>query len=84
MSDLIVNTVTAGDLSRQLPMRLQAMERCLLNPLFRCRSKNTSKLSVTGLYEGTSPVTEASNADMFPFDDVVMMLRKTLCEIQRP
>ena len=30
---------------------------CLLNRLFRCRSKNTSKLRVTGLCEGNSPVT---------------------------
>ena len=30
---------------------------CLLNRLFRCRSKKTSKLRVTGLYEGNSAVT---------------------------
>ena len=30
---------------------------CLLNCEFRRRSKNTSKLRVTGLYEGNSPVT---------------------------
>ena len=30
---------------------------CLLNRLFRRRSKKTSKLSVTGLCEGNSPVT---------------------------
>ena len=30
---------------------------CLLNCLFRRRSKKTSKLRVTGLYEGNSPVT---------------------------
>ena len=30
---------------------------CLLNRLFRCRSKKTSKLPVTGLCEGNSPVT---------------------------
>ena len=41
---------------------------CLLHRLFRCRSKKTSKLRVTGLYEGSSPVTgefptqRASNA----------------------
>ena len=28
---------------------------CLLNPLFRCRSKKTSKLRVTGLCAGNSP-----------------------------
>ena len=30
---------------------------CLLNRLFRCSSKNTPKLSVTGLCAGNSPVT---------------------------
>ena len=30
---------------------------CLLNRLFRCRSKKTSELCVTGLCEGNSPVT---------------------------
>ena len=30
---------------------------CLLNCLFNCRSKKTSKLRVTGLYEGNSSVT---------------------------
>ena len=51
---------------------------CLLNRLFRCRSKKTSKLRVTGLCAGNSPVTGefptqmASNAEMFPFDDVIM------------
>ena len=42
---------------------------CLLNRLFSCRSKKTSKLCVTGLCEGNSPVTgeyptqRASNAE---------------------
>ena len=42
---------------------------CLLNSLFRRRSKKTAKLRVTGLYEGNSPVTgeftaqRASNAE---------------------
>ena len=42
---------------------------CLLNRLFRCRSKKTSKLRITGLCEGNSPVTSefpaqrASNAE---------------------
>ena len=30
---------------------------CLLNRLFRCRSKKTSKHSITGLCEGNPPVT---------------------------
>ena len=51
---------------------------CLLNRLFRLRSKKTSKLRVTGLCAGNSPrpvnyphkwpVTRK----MFPFDDVIM------------
>ena len=38
---------------------------CLLNRLFGCRSKKTSKLRVTGLCAGNSPVTGqlASNAE---------------------
>ena len=48
--------------------------------LFRHRSKKTAKLRVTGLCEGNSPVTGefptqmASNAEMFPFDDVIMIM----------
>ena len=44
---------------------------CLLNPLFRSRSKKTSKLRVTALGAGNSPVTGefpsqmASNAEIF-------------------
>ena len=51
---------------------------CLLNHLLRRRSMKTSKLHVTGLCAGNSPVTgefpaqRASNAEMFPFDDVIM------------
>ena len=54
---------------------------CLLNRLFRHRSKKTSKLRVTGLCAGNSPgpvnfphkwpVTRK----MFPFDDVIMECR---------
>ena len=50
----------------------------LSNYLFRRRLKNTSKLRGTGLCDGNSPVTgefpsqKASNAEMFPFDDVIM------------
>ena len=52
---------------------------CLFNPLFRRRSKNTSKLRVTGLCVGNSPVIvkfleqRASNAENVPFDDIIMM-----------
>ena len=51
---------------------------CLLNRLFRRRSKITSKLCVTGLCAGNSPVTGefpaqmASDAEMFSLDDVIM------------
>ena len=33
------------------------LRHCLLNCLFRCRSKKTPKLRVTGLCEGNSPLT---------------------------
>ena len=51
---------------------------CLLNRLFRRRSKKTANLRVSGLCAGNSPVTGefpaemASNAEMLPFDDVGM------------
>ena len=52
---------------------------CLLNRLFRCRSKKTSKLRVTGLCAGNSPGPVNSphkrpvTRKMFPFDDVIML-----------
>ena len=52
---------------------------CWINRLFRCKLEKTSKLRVTGCCEGKSPVTgefptqKGSNAEMFPFDDVMMM-----------
>ena len=51
---------------------------CLLNRLFRPRSKKTSKLRVTGLCVGNSPGPVNSphkgpvTRKMFPFDDVIM------------
>ena len=49
---------------------------CLLNRLSRRRSKKTSKLRVTGLCEGNSPVNSPHKGPvtrkMFPFDDVIM------------
>ena len=51
---------------------------CILNRLFRHRPKKTLKLCVTDLCEGNSPVIgefpaqRASNAEIFPFDDVIM------------
>ena len=52
---------------------------CLLNRIFRRRSKKTSKIRVTGLCARNSPGTGgfpaqmASYAEMFPFDDVIMI-----------
>ena len=52
---------------------------CLLNCLFRRRSKKTSKLCITGLCEGNSLVTDEVPAKrpvtqkMFPFDDAFMI-----------
>ena len=49
---------------------------CLLNRLFRRRSKKTPKLRVTGLCVGNSPGTGELKwpvtRKMFPFDDVIM------------
>ena len=52
---------------------------CLLNRLFRRRSKKRSKPRVTGLFVGNSPVTGEFPAKkgtitrkMFPFNDVIM------------
>ena len=51
---------------------------CLTNRLFRRISKKTSKIRVTGLCEGNSPVTgefpaqSSSNTENVPFDDVIM------------
>ena len=52
---------------------------CLLNRLFRRRSKKTSNLRVTGLCFGNSPVNSLHKwpvtRKMFPFDDVIMLNR---------
>ena len=51
----------------------------LFNRLFKHKSKKISKLRVTGLCEGNSPVTgefphkEPVKGKMFPFDDVIML-----------
>ena len=53
---------------------------CLLNRLFRRRSKKTPKLRVTGLCVGNSPGPVNSphkgpvTRNMFPFDDVIMQI----------
>ena len=56
---------------------------CLLNRLFRLRSKKTSKLRVTSLCAGNSPGPVNSphkwpvTWKMFPFDDVIMPWQDT-------
>ena len=52
---------------------------CLLNSSFRCRSKKTSKLRVTGICAGNSPVSPVDSPHkwpvtrkMLPFDDIIM------------
>ena len=59
--------------------RLKSPTSRLFTQLFsRRRSQKTSKLRITGLCEGNSPVTgefptqRASNAEMLPCDDVIM------------
>ena len=53
---------------------------CLLNRIFRRRSKNTSKLRVAGVCKGSSPGPVNSphkgpvTRKMFPFDDVIMAI----------
>ena len=44
---------------------------CLLNRLFRCRSKKTAKLRVTGLCVGNSPVTGEFPAQMASYAENV-------------
>ena len=57
---------------------------CLLNRLFRRRSKKTSKPGVTGLGEGTGefPSQRASNAKMFPFDEVIMSYNQNILRMK--
>ena len=61
---------------------------CLLNRLFRRRSKKTSKLRVTGFCVGNSPVTGefpaqmASNAGNVPCDDAIMRFLTAPCQIE--
>ena len=68
-SDVIMSTMAS---------QITDVSIVLLNRLFRRRLKNTPKLRVTRLCEGNSPVIgefpaqRASNAEMFPFDDVIM------------
>ena len=55
---------------------------CLLNRLFRCRSKKTSKLRITGFCAGNSPGPVNSphkwpvTRKVFPFDNVIMLVEE--------
>ena len=81
-----VNNREAGDLRRHLDhydvsvmVDLTTAIASIGNSCFRRRSKNTSKLRVTGLCEGNSPVTDEYpekgpvTRKMFPFDDAIMV-----------
>ena len=60
---------------------------CLLNRLFRRRSKKTSKLRVTGLCVGIGPVNSPHKGPvtrkMCPFDDGIMRLTRVLYSARR-
>ena len=84
----IVNSCWLGGLGAARTLQWRHNERnvvsndqphdCLLNRLFRRRSKKTLKLRVTGLCEGNSPVTGEFPHEgpvtwkMLPVDDVIM------------
>ena len=59
--------------------QLSSLTIVLLNRLFRRKSKKISKLRVTGLCAGNSPVSgefaakRASKKEMFHIDDVIMI-----------
>ena len=60
---------------------------CLLNRLFRRRSKKTSKFRVTGLCAGNSPGPVNSphkgpvTRKMFPFEDVIMGWQEVIMDL---
>ena len=68
----------------------QQPHNCLLNRLFICRSKKTSKLRVAGLCAGNSPGTGDSphkgpvTRKMFPFDDVIMSISVNGRQVSSP
>ena len=61
---------------------------CLLNCWFRHRSKKTSKLRTTGFcacaVPGEFPPQRAINAEMFPFNDVIMKAGFQWCVTPTP
>ena len=86
------NGILPGIVGYGLPLQWRHNERndpsnhqphiCLLNRLFRRRLKKISKLRVTGLCEGNSPVNSQHKGPvtrkMFPFDDVIMVRNRRL------
>ena len=91
MMELFIGKNTrAGPLCVGIPLRWRHNDHdggsnhqphgCLLNRLFRRKSKRTSKLRVSGLCVGNSPGPVNSphkgpvTRKMFPFDDVIMHL----------
>ena len=54
---------------------------CLLNRLLRRKSKKASKLYVTGICVRGFHSQRASNAEIFPFDDVIMYCSNNLVDI---
>ena len=85
-SDIATTDISCGRITISLQWRHNERvgvsnhqpQDCLLNRLFRHRSKKTSKSRATGLCEGNSPVIgefpaqRTSNAENFPFDDVII------------
>ena len=68
-------TVLSGLTSQRDGVSSHRRLDCLLNRLFRWRSKKTSKLGVTGLCEGwpvNSPRKHPVPRKMSPFDDIIM------------
>ena len=72
---IAVPTITVTSYRRDSVSNHQP-HHCLLNRLYRRWSKKTSKLRVTGLCVGNSPVNSPhkwpGTRKMFPFDDVIM------------
>ena len=67
--DVIMGTIAS---------QITSLHDCLLNRLFRRRSKKTSKLRITGLCAVNSPHKGPVTRKMFPFDDVIMRNAKHL------
>ena len=82
-SERYIRTITChcnDVIMTMMASQITSLTGCLLNRLFRRRSKKTSKLRVTGLRVGNSPGPVNSppkgpvTRKMFPFDDVNMLM----------